>query len=65
MTLPNGVAAAAIWDTSQTCTPCSTTNQVVGSQYLSYQGLLTGGTKTTIVGNTVPVGIQPILLQAQ
>jgi len=65
MTLPNGVAAAAVWDTSQTCTPCTTANQTVGSQYLSYQGLLTGNTKTSIVGNTVPVGIQPILLQVQ
>ncbi|MGA8212195.1 MAG: Ig-like domain-containing protein [Candidatus Sulfotelmatobacter sp.] len=65
MTLANGVAAAAVWDTSQSCTPCTTMDQTVGSTYLSYLGLLTGGTKTTIVGNTVPVGIQPILVQAQ
>jgi hypothetical protein len=65
MTLANGVAAAAVWDTSQSCTPCTTLNQTVGSAYLSYLGLLTGGTKTPIVGNTVPVGIQPILVQAQ
>jgi hypothetical protein len=65
LTLSNGVAAAAIWDTSQTCTPSTTTNQTVGSSYLSYLGLLTGTTKTTIVGNTVPVGIQPIFVQAQ
>jgi len=65
MTLANGVAAAAVWDTSQSCTPCTTMDQTVGSAYLSYRGLLTGGTKTTIVGNTVPVGIQPILVQAQ
>jgi uncharacterized protein YjdB len=65
LTLANGVAAAAIWDTSQTCTPCTTMNQTVGGSYLSYLGLLTGGTKTTIVNQTVPVGIQPILVQAQ
>ena len=65
LTLSNGVAAAAIWDTSQTCTPCTTTNQTVGGSYLSYLGILTGAKKTTIVGNTVPVGIQPILVQAQ
>jgi uncharacterized protein YjdB len=65
LTLANGVAAAAIWDTSQTCTPCTTMNQTVSSSYLSYLGLLTGATKATIVGNTVPVGIQPILVQAQ
>jgi len=65
LTLANGVAAAAIWDTSQTCTPCSTMNQTVSGSYLSYLGLLTGGTKTAIVNQTVPVGIQPILVQAQ
>jgi hypothetical protein len=65
MTLSNGVAAAAIWDTSQTCTPCTTLNQTVGNSYLSYLGLLTGGTSTAIVNHTVPVGIQPILVQAQ
>jgi hypothetical protein len=65
LTLSNGVAAAAIWDTSQTCTPCTTVNQTVGNSYLSYLGLLTGATKTTIIGHTVPVGIQPILVQAQ
>jgi uncharacterized protein YjdB len=64
MTLANGVAAAAIWDSSQTCTPCTTANQTVGSEYLSYL-TLASGPETAIVGNTVPVGIQPILVQAQ
>jgi hypothetical protein len=63
MTLPNGVAAAAIWDNSQTCTPCTTTNQPVATSYLSY--LTLAGTKNAIVGNTVPIGIQPILVQSQ
>jgi hypothetical protein len=65
VTLANGVAAAAVWDTSQSCTPCTALDQPVGSEYLSYLGLLTGATKTPIVGGSVPVGIQPILLQAQ
>ncbi|HZW92844.1 MAG TPA: Ig-like domain-containing protein, partial [Candidatus Eremiobacteraceae bacterium] len=63
MTLANGVAAAAIWDNSQTCTPCTTTNLPVAPSYLSY--LTLAGTKNAIVGNTVPVGIQPILVKAQ
>jgi hypothetical protein len=65
MTLPNSVAAAIIWDTSQTCTPCTTANQTVNSSYLSYLTTLGGITKTSIVSHQVPVGIQPILVQAQ
>lgn len=75
---PGGpVAAAIIWDNSQTCTSggtsCSTTTQTVGGSYLSYIPLLgpvssctIGQTGcTTISSHTVPVGIQPILVQAQ
>lgn len=63
---PGGpVAAAWMWDTSETCTPCTTHNHTVSNAYLTYLTTLGGATKTSIVSNTVPVGIQPILVQAQ
>jgi hypothetical protein len=61
MTLSNGVAAEAMWDTSQTCTPCTTGNVAVSNAWISYLDLT--GTSHTIVGDTVPVGIQPVLLE--
>jgi hypothetical protein len=70
-TLPNGVAAAFIWDTSQYCTNngtlCTSAIQTVGSSYLTYQTLLGGTTNNPINQTThqIQVGIQPIMLQAQ
>ena len=63
LTLANGTAAMAIWDNSQTCTPCTSTNQNVPAQYTSYL-TLAGGAATPMVGNTVAVGIEPVLVVA-
>jgi hypothetical protein len=70
MTLSNGINAQIMWDTSQTCTPCTTANVNLGSSgipgtYLTYLTTLGGSAKTSIVSHTVPVGILPILAQAQ
>jgi len=42
---------------------CPAINQKVSSSYLSYLDL--AGNKTSISGNSVPVGIKPVLVQAQ
>jgi hypothetical protein len=54
-----------MWDTSQTCSSgsCPTKNQIVGSQYSQYQDMTTASKAISISGNTVPVGIKPIVLQ--
>jgi hypothetical protein len=66
-TLANGVSAQVMWDIdpSMYCsgTACPTLNQTVSSSYLSYLDL--AGNKTTITGSVVPVGVKPILVQAQ
>jgi hypothetical protein len=64
------VLAAIMWDTSQTCSPCTTPNYNLGSTgvpgtYTSYLTLLGGSTKTSIVSHTFPLGIIPVLVQAQ
>jgi hypothetical protein len=64
-TFPSGVPAAIMWDTSETCTPCTTNAQTVSSSYLSYLTTQGGSAKTSIISHSVPVGIQPILVQAQ
>ncbi len=65
LTLVNGTQALAIWDNSQSCSDgtCTTTNQTVAGQYTSYL-TLAGGSATPIIGNQVPVGIEPLLLLA-
>ena len=66
-TLANGVAAQVMWDISSSmyCSGsiCPTINQPVSSSYLSYVDL--AGNKTSISGQSVPVGVKPILVQAQ
>jgi hypothetical protein len=58
----------AIWDNSQSCSggTCSTSDQSVGKEWTTYRDL-TGTAKTcttpcSISGNSVPVGIKPVLL---
>jgi hypothetical protein len=63
LTLANGTQALAIWDNSQTCTPCTTTNQNVPAQYTNFL-TPSGGALTPIVGRVVAVGIEPMLLLA-
>ena len=66
-TLSNGVAAQIMWDSdpSMYCSAsgCPTLNQTVSSSNITYRDL--AGNKSTIVNSTVPVGIKPILVQAQ
>jgi hypothetical protein len=66
MTLPDGNAAAAIWDTSQSCSAgsCTTVNQTVNSSYLHYL-TLAGGAPISISGHIVPVGIKPLFMKAE
>lgn len=56
-----------MWDISSSmyCSGsiCPTINQPVSSSYLSYVDL--AGNKTSISGQSVPVGVKPILVQAQ
>jgi hypothetical protein len=61
MTFSNNVPAEAIWDTSQTCTPCTYSTTTVSNAWSSYLDL-TGASPHQINGNTISVGIQPILL---
>ena len=62
LTLANGNAAEAIWDTSQTCAEgnCTTSNQSVSSAWTNYQDL--AGTNNVIANGRVAVGIKPVLL---
>lgn len=66
-TLANGVAAEIMWDIdpSMYCSAsgCPTLNQSVSNTYFTYRDL--AGNKSSIVNSTVPVGIKPILVQAQ
>lgn len=63
LTLANGAAAQAIWDTSQTCSDgnCTTSPQSVSTTWTNYEDL-TGTNHTIVVNGSVPVGIKPILL---
>ena len=61
---PGGHRVEAIWDSSQTCSSssCTTTNPRVPSIYTQYLDIQ-GDPPTTIVNRTVPVGLQPVLLE--
>jgi len=65
LTQASGSQAAITWDTSQTCSNgnCGTTQHAVSAIYSSYRDLT--GASYTINNGTVPVGIKPILLEAQ
>ena len=62
LTLANGDAAEAIWDTSQTCSSgsCTASRQNVSSAWTNSQDL--AGTNSAITDGTALVGIKPILL---
>lgn len=62
LTLADGTAAQAVWDTSQTCSngSCTTSNQSVPAVWTNYQDLT--GRNNAITNGTAPVGIKPILL---
>jgi len=59
-----GKAYWIMWDTSQSCAngSCTTSNQTVNSQWTQYRDLTTASNPISISGNSVPVGIKPVLL---
>ena len=59
-----GTQYLIMWDASQSCANgvCTTSNQVVGSQWTQYRDMTTASTPITISGGVVPVGIKPVLL---
>lgn len=63
LTLANGTAAQAIWDTSQTCSNgfCTTSPQSVSPTWTNYQDI-TGASHSIAGGGSVPVGLKPVLL---
>ena len=64
LTAPGGYQGLVVWDTSQTCNPtCGTNSYSVGVQFRQYRDL--SGNVTQITGNSVPVGIKPILVENQ
>ncbi len=58
------VSYLILWDTSKTCSVgiCPTGNVTVPSQWGFWQDMTSVSTPITIVSNTVPVGIKPIIL---
>lgn len=65
LTAPGGYQALVVWDTSQTCSNgvCTTNPYKVGAQYIQYRDL--AGNVNPITGQSVPVGIKPILVENQ
>ena len=59
LTLANGNAAQILWNTSSSCSN-SGCPENVSSTWTGYQDL--SGADVTIVNNTVPVGVMPIML---
>jgi hypothetical protein len=59
-----GVPYGIIWDTSQSCSlgVCTTANQTVATQWSYYQDMTTASIPAAISGNSVPVGIKPVVL---
>jgi hypothetical protein len=65
LTAPGGYQALVVWDTSESCSngTCVTHPYTVGAQYLQYRDL--SGNVNQISGNSVPIGIKPILVENQ
>jgi hypothetical protein len=59
-----GISYLIMWDTAQSCSggSCSTANQSVGTQWTTYQDMTSASVPNAIVGNTVAVGIKPVVL---
>lgn len=62
ITGPNGLVAEWVWDTSQTCTPCTTSTYSVPMTYQGGSTLDLAGDPASVTGTTVGIGIKPILL---
>jgi hypothetical protein len=63
-TRPDGSEYLAIWDCAQTCTKgsCTKVSTKVDPKYLDYLDLT--GSKNPLENSTVPIGLQPIWLEA-
>lgn len=63
LTAPGGYQGLVVWDTSLSCShgTCKTNPYSVGAQYKQYRDL--SGNVTPITGQSVPVGIKPILVE--
>jgi len=59
---PNGYLAQVVWDTSQTCSPCTHSQYTFNQIYVQYVDVFGKVTSTSGL-QTVPIGYQPILLQ--
>ena len=65
LTAPGGYQGLVVWDTSESCSngTCTTHSYSVGAQYLQYRDL--SGNIYQISGNSVQIGIKPILVENQ
>jgi len=60
----NGFQGQIVWDTSQTCSPCTYSQYTFDPMYVQYVSVL-GKTTSTNGLTTVPIGYQPIFLENQ
>ncbi len=65
LTAPGGYQGLVVWDTLESCSngTCTTHSYSVGAQYLQYRDL--SGNIYQISGNSVQIGIKPILVENQ
>jgi hypothetical protein len=64
LTAPGGYQGLVVWDTSSKCIPtCQTHPYPVGTQYVQYRDL--AGIVYEVSGNSVLIGIKPILVENQ
>jgi hypothetical protein len=57
-----GVNELAVWDASQTCTPCTYSSYSYPSTFTKYYTLDSGSVSTPLAGGMVNIGWKPILL---
>ncbi len=60
----SGAQYLIMWDTAQSCSAgsCSTPNEPVGTEWSTYQDMTTASTPLSISGNTIPLGVKPVVL---
>ena len=60
----SGTAYLIMWDTSKSCSAgsCTTGNQTVASQWVHQQDMTSASSPSGISGNSVAVGIKPVVL---
>jgi hypothetical protein len=61
LTAPGGYQGLVVWNTGTNCNPTCPYN--VGAQYVQYRDL--SGAVSPVSGNSVPIGIKPILVENQ